>query len=221
MAELISTTLIRPFEARDRQTVRAIACDSADMGKPIESIFPDREVAADLLVGYYTDYDPSSTWVAQQGETIVGYVNGCFDNRRYGLAMFWIIVPCVLAKAFKRGTLFKKEIQALISGMLRNWRRLFCWRKESFNSHQAHLHIGIAAAVRGQGVGERLVQALLEGAKARGVSEITASVHSGNTSACVFFERLGFKIEGRYPMVMARGQSLELYHSLLYVKKII
>ena len=47
---------VRPFEPRDRQAVRVICCDSADRGKPIEDLFPDRDLAADVLTAYYTDY---------------------------------------------------------------------------------------------------------------------------------------------------------------------
>ncbi len=210
--------LIRPFEFRDRQVIRDICCDGADQGKPVEGIFPDREVAADILTGYYTDYEPGSTFVAQAHGTVVGYVNGCFDNRRYGLTMFWIIVPCALWKAVVRKTMFKKEFWALINGMVRNGHRLLVWRKESFHSHEGHMHIGVAQAGRGCGVGGRLVRALLAAARARGIDRITAGVHSANIPARGFFEHLGFVPAKSYPMVMVREGHMEHYRSLCYVK---
>jgi ribosomal protein S18 acetylase RimI-like enzyme len=151
---------IRPYKAEDRAALRTLCCDVADKGSPIENFFSDREVAADLLTKYYTDYEPQSTFVAQCDGRLVGYINGCMDNRRHGLAMFWLIMPALLIKAFKHGIFFQPEIHQLLRGMLKNWRRVFVWRRKSFHSHQGHLHIGIAGDFRGQQVGRNLVNTL-------------------------------------------------------------
>ena len=66
--------IIRKFEDKDRAAVRKICCDTADRGEPIERFFPDREVAADLLTGYYTDYEPSSTFVGEFQAQVVDVV---------------------------------------------------------------------------------------------------------------------------------------------------
>lgn len=213
--------LVRSFRPCDRQAVRGICCDTADKGAPIEGFFHDRECAADLMTGYYTDYEPSSAFVAEHEGTVVGYALGCLDNRRYGLVMFWILVPRTLLKGLVRGTLFRREVWRLAAGAARNWRRMFVWRKQSFHSHQGHMHIGIAAGFRGRHVGRDLVKALLAHAVAQGIEELTASVHDGNIPACRFFEHLGFEARERYPMIVAQQGRLEHYHSVLYVKKII
>ena len=217
----MSNVIIRGFQAGDREAVRTICCDTADRGKPIERFFPDRQCAADLLTGYYTDYEPSSTFVAQAQGRVVGYIDGCFDNRRYGLVMFWILIPRALFQGFKNGTLFRREFWRMAGAMLGNWPRLFAWRKQSFHSHQGHVHISIAEGFRGQHIGEQLMEAFFNYARTKGVGEISASVHDGNTAACRFLERIGFEVKEHYPMVMARGDVWERYNSLLYVKKII
>ena len=190
----------------------------ADRGGPIENFFPDREVAEDLLTKFYTDYEPGSTFVAESDGRLAGYINGCMDNRRYGLVVMWILMPALLIKAFKRGVFFRPEVHQLLRGALKNWRRVFVWRKKSFHSHQGHLHIGIAGDFRGQQVGRNLMKALLDHASGRGLSEIAASVHDANKAAMVFFEAQGFKVRERYPMVLIRDGKEEHYHSLLYVK---
>jgi ribosomal protein S18 acetylase RimI-like enzyme len=192
----------------------------ANHGLPIENTFSDREVAADLLTKYYTEYEPHSTFVALCDKRIVGYINGCMDNRRYGLVMFWLLMPSLLVKAFKRGIFFRPEIRQLLGGMLKNWRRIFVWRKSSFHSHQGHLHIGIEGDFRGQQVGRNLLNALVDHAAGLGISELAASVHDGNTAASIFFEAQGFSVRERYPMVMIHDGKEEHYHSLLYVKTI-
>src|SRR5271156_577759 len=101
---------IRPYKTGDKASLRTLCCDVADRGGPIEGIFPDRDVAADLLTKYYTDYEPQSSFVALCDQQVVGYINGCMDNRRYGLVICWLIMPAMLIKAFKRGLFFRREI---------------------------------------------------------------------------------------------------------------
>ena len=192
----------------------------ADRGSPIENFFPDREVAGDLLTKYYTDYEPESTFVAVCDNRVVGYINGCCDNRRYGLVVFFLIMPLLLIKGFKRGVFFRPELHQLLRGMFKNWRRLFAWRKSSFHSHQGHLHIGVAGDSRHQKVGRHLLQALLAHAAGSGISEIAASVHEANKEARVFFEAQGFEVREKNPMILIRNGKEEHYHSLLYAKNI-
>ena len=211
---------IRPYKADDLDSLRTLCCDVADRGAPIENFFPDRDVAADLLTKYYTDYEPQSTFVAECDGRIVGYINGCMDNRRYGLVMFWLLMPPLLIKAFKGGIFSRPEIRQLLRGSLKNWRRIFVWRKKSFHSHQGHLHIGIANGFRGQQIGRNLINTLAEYALQMGIGELTASVHDANKAAGIFFETQGFVVRERYPMVLIRDGKQEHYHSLLYVKTI-
>jgi len=211
---------IRPYIKEDRDQLRTLCCDVADRGGPIENFFPDRDVAADLLTNYYTDYEPQSTFIADCDGRLVGYINGCMDNRRYGLVMFWLLTPALLAKAFKRGLFFRPEILHLLRGIFKNWRRIFVWRKKSFHSHQGHLHIGIAGDFRGQKLGQKLLEALVGHAARLGISEIAASVNDANKAAEFFFESQGFAVRERYPMVLVREGKEEHYHSLLYVKTI-
>ena len=211
---------IRPYKEADREALRKLCCDVADRGGSIENFFPDREVAADMLTKYYTDYEPESTFVALSDTHLVGYINGCMDNRRYGLVMFWLLIPALLIKGLKRRIFVHPEIQQLVGGALRNWRRIFVWRKKSFHSHQGHLHIGIAQDYRGQQLGAQLLKALINHAAGSGVSELAASVHEANTAAGRFFGAQGFVVRERNPMIIVRNGKEEHYQSLSYVKTI-
>ncbi len=159
--------------------------------------------------------------MAESDGKIVGYVNGCLDNRRFGLAMTFLLIPKLLVKGLGRGVFWRKEFWNIVQAMLKNWRRLFVWRQKSFHSYQGHLHVGIAKDFRGQDIGGRLVCSLMDYAKGRGITEMTASVHAGNVPACRFFESAGFEAREQYPMVMAQGDSWVKYHSIVYVKKLV
>ena len=117
---------IRPYNLKDRAALRMLCCDVADRGGPIENFFPDRDLAADLLTKYYTDYEPQSTFVAECDGRLVGYINGCMDNRRYGLVMFWILMPLLLVKGFKRGIFFRRETRQMISRDVKKLAQDFC-----------------------------------------------------------------------------------------------
>ena len=211
---------IRPFSNTDREVLRQICCNVADRGNPIENFFPDREFAADLLIKYYTDYEPENSFVAESNGQVVGYINASLDNRRYGLVLIFIIIPFAFLKGIIRGVFFRIELWRIVKASLANWRRLFVLRKTSFGSHQGHMHIGILKNFRHQKVGKLLVERIIQHASNSPIEEISASVNDQNSGACRFFERLGFVIKERHPMMMAEGQSFKQYEALTYVKKI-
>ena len=149
-------------------------------------------MAADLLTKYYTDYEPQSTFVAIMRWTLVGYINGCMDNRRYGLVMFWLLMPALLIKAFKRGIFFRPEIRQLLRGALKigagylfGVRNLFIAIKGICISASRE----IFAVSRWVGIWSRPWWTMPMG---MGIAELAASVHDANKAAGDFFEAQGF-----------------------------
>ena len=211
---------IRAYNKLDRDAIRQICCDVADRGGAIENFFPDRDFAADILTGYYTDYEPENSFVAESDGKVVAYVNGCLDNRRFGLVLLFIITPQLILKGLIRGVFFHPEFWQIFRAMLQNWRRIFIWRKKSFHSHQGHMHIGVSKAFRRQQIGKQLVNAFLNYAREQKIDQMTASVHDGNLAACRFFDSLGFIAQEHYPMIVAYGNSFKEYYSIFYVKNL-
>lgn len=216
----MSNDIIRDYKPTDRLAVRRICGDTADKGGPVENFFPDRDCIVDVLCAYYTDYEPQSLFVAEHENQVVGYVMSCMDNRRYGLAMIFIIIPKALLKAFVRGVLFKSQFWRLLGGTMQNWPRLFAWRKKSFHSHTGHVHLGIFKEFRSRHLGTQLLDQILVYAKKHHIESLCASVHDGNEKAARFFEKHQFTKVEKNPMVMYYAGKLVKYHSLLYVKKI-
>ena len=191
--------IVRPYVLGDRVSVRAIACETADRGGPVERFFPDRDVFADLVTRYYTDDEPQSTWVAESDGQLVGYVTGCLDTRRYWRRMAWRIVPRAVATAAVRGVFGARQTWRLLGGGLR---ACLCggWRKCLVpTAYAAHLHVNVRRDFRGQAVGRRLVERFFDSARAAGVRGIHLGVRENNRSACRFFERLGFALLSRHP----------------------
>src|SRR5271154_414309 len=105
---------IRPYALRDRDALRQICADTADSGQPIECIFPDREVFADLLTNYYTQFEPQSAFVADNNGKVVGYLTGCVNTKRFLRVMTWRIVPVIFVKALLRGALWHPQTIRLV-----------------------------------------------------------------------------------------------------------
>ena len=210
--------LIRPFEPRDRHAIRTLACDTADRGRPIDHLFRDRELVADLITRYYTDAEPQATWVAEDGGALIGYVTGCLDSRRYRRAMAWRIAPRAVLAAVGRGILWAPQTwrfvwvgaQSLCLGGL--------WRSVPLGTYPAHLHVNLRQAYRSQRVGRQLVEAFLTQLQQAGVRGIHVAVREDNVTACAFFTGLGFADFGRYPMVLLEASTSRRQDGIIYVK---
>ena len=189
---LTSQVIVRVYEPRDQAALRQIACETADRGEPIGRVFPDHELIADLLTRYYTDYDPTAVWVAEEGGRLIGYLTGCLDSHRYWRTMRWRVIPRALIRAIGHGTAWSGRTWGFVQRGLLNWWRAACRRHISLAEYPAHLHVNLRAGFRGQRVGERLLQRFCDQACAARVRGIHVVVRKDNAMAQRLFERAGF-----------------------------
>jgi len=85
-------------------------------------------------------------------------------------------------------------------------------------AHCGHLGMGLYPDYRGRGLGERLIRAALEAARAAGFERIELSVYGRNTRAAALYRRVGFvhegtrvrgkKVDGHYDDVHMMGMLL-------------
>ena len=211
---------IRPYEPRDRAGLRQICCDTADAGQPVERFFPDREVVADLLTNYYTEREPQSVFVADKNGEVVGYLTGCVDTKWFVWVMTRRIVPAVLIKALFRGTLWHRQTIKLLRANLSLWLKNGYRSRTTLDEHPAHLHVNMRQGFRGQHLGQRLVEAFCERARAAGVRGVHAGVSAENLRACHFFEELGFVELHREPRSHSMDGSGRLLYTIIYGKKL-
>jgi len=210
--------IIRPFKLQDKATVRRISCDTANRGEPIDTIFPDREVVADLLTRYYTDYEPNATWVAERASEVVGYLTGCLNTNRYLRAMVLNVVPKAVFHAIGRGALLRRETWSSIKVAARYVRTPGFSRHVPLKEYPAHLHINVRQEFRGQHVGQLLMGRFIEQACTAGVPGIHASVREDNAGGRRFFERMGFTPLFRRPIVLLDKVTHEIRHTIIYGK---
>lgn len=194
--------VIRPYEARDRAAVRHICCETADRGEPVESFFSDRELVADLVTRYYTDFEPETSWVAERDGRVVGYLTGALDTARHERVMARRILAPAIFGALRRGALWRRETWRMISVLPQALRGFAHRRHIPLGDYPAHLHIDLLGEGRGQHIGHRLMAVFLERLRTAGARGTHASVRGDNASACAFFEHLAFRRAGEYSTVL-------------------
>jgi RimJ/RimL family protein N-acetyltransferase len=72
-------------------------------------------------------------------------------------------------------------------------------------AHDATMGMGLREAYRGRGLGERLLRATLDAARAAGLERVSLTVYARNTGAVALYRKVGFAIEG----TRVRGKKLD------------
>ena len=183
--------LIRKYKPDDRQEVRRIVYETSFLEKA-ELFFREKEILADSLTLYFTDYEPESSFVACSDGKVVGYLIGVKDTRRMNSTLLSKVYPKIFLKALKHGIFFKKEhrgffynfFKALLAGE---------FSVPSFDKEfPAAFHINIDKQFRGRGLGEKLINSFLEYLKENGITAVHLSTMSEESKE--FFIKMKFKV---------------------------
>jgi len=211
---------VRPYRPADRDFVRQISCDTAERGEPVEQFFNNRQLVADLLTRYYTDFSPHTLWVAEAEGQVVGYLTGALNTRDYRRVMFWEIVPRTVIRAVFRGLLWNPQVWRLCaSGLSTFWVGGFR-RKIPLNVYPAHLHVNLKEGYRGQNLGRALMEKFIDQAAKAGVPGVHAVVRGDNSASLSFFERMGFAPLSRQPVIFLEGESYKKHYTVVFGRKL-
>jgi ribosomal protein S18 acetylase RimI-like enzyme len=185
--------LIRPYRAEDRARVREIAYATGFMGESPAWYWRDAESFAEIWTGWYTDHEPESAFVADDGGDVLGYLVGCADTARAPSPR-----DAIVRQLVRRQLLFRPGTAGFF------WRSLLdTWRDGDVPSGElrdrrwpAHLHINLLPAARGKGAGRGLVEAWLARLRALGSPGCHLGTLAENTSGIAFFRSVGFAAHG-------------------------
>src|SRR5437870_530561 len=134
---------IRHLQPADRARVRELCCETGFLGNPIDPVFEDRELFADYLTAYYTNWEPESSFVLLLNGEIRGYLLG---SRRPFLQQCYAFY--LNLSLFIRGTLRYRRYNAASKKFVQ-WILRTAWREvPAAPRRTAHFHINLLADAR-------------------------------------------------------------------------
>lgn len=160
---------IRAYRKADRETIRRLCCDTGFLGGPVEALFQDRELFADLFTRPYLEHEPEWAFVAESNGQVAGYVLGSvcrhFDRVLIWTG-FWTTLKMLLRLALGRygnHPRSRRFIRWLLTAGFRE--------QPKHPPGAAHLHIQIDRGYRGRGVARQLWEHFESRLRATGVKQ--------------------------------------------------
>jgi GNAT superfamily N-acetyltransferase len=208
---------IRKFKPVDRDSVRDIAWETAFLGEPADFFFSGKDILADFLTLYFTDYEPDSCFVAESGGRVVGYLIGSTDCRVMESVFKKKILAGLTAKFVFSGSVFRRKNLLMIRGFLRSFFKGEFNMEDPVIDYPATMHINLKKDFRGRGAGALLISAFQEYLRAERVKGVHLATMS--SLAGEFFAKQGFSLLSQYPRSYFRsfGKETTVY---IYAKKL-
>lgn len=185
---------IRPYRSPDREDIRRLCCDTGFLGRPIDRIFCDRGLFADLHTTPYLEYEPEWAFVAEANGRLAGYLLG---SVRHDFP--WLLVYEGSRTALRMGSRSLKGVYDYHprSRLYVHWLLTRSFRERPKHpSGAAHMHFNVAAPYRGRGVGLALWHAYERALRAAGIHH-----YFGEFFSC----------SGRRPELAYRRYGLRIY----------
>lgn len=212
---------IQHLESRCRRDIREICCDTADRGRPIDPIFLDRELMADLITRFYTDIEPRTTWVVLQESNTIAYLTASFNTSQFRKKWWLSILPRALGSALLRPSFWKKQTLKFLIALIRTLLQQSSFKNRFLHDYPAHLHINVKAEFRQKKLGEKLIHTFVTQALSEGVPGVHAITRSDNEGACRFFTRMGFQELERRPCVWPNQNGYCYFDTVIYGKRLV
>ncbi|CAF0697449.1 GNAT family N-acetyltransferase [Candidatus Methylacidithermus pantelleriae] len=193
----------RFFQKQDREAIRRICADTGFLGHPIDPVFEDRELFADYLTRYYTDWEPESTLVCERDGQVVGYLTGCRKPiRRF---LFHLLYnPYLFFRAFYRWWAWPYR-----SSTRRYLRWVLCkgWREVPYAPRGVpHFHINLLPQARNVASTRALIDKFLAYLVASGEKSVYGQVVTwGDRRSEKLFLRYGFRVLDRRELTKYRA----------------
>ncbi len=207
---------IRHYEARDREAVRRVCCDTGFLGRPIDPLFEDRELFADYLTRYYTDKEPESSFVLEKGGEIRGYLLGC---RRPGYNQAFNAYHNVWLLCRGVWRYFAKPYNAA-SRRFARWILTQAWKEVPASPKRTpHFHINLLEDARSVAETRELIDSYLGYLRGRGEKSVYGQmVVFENRRSERMFARYGFKVLNRAVVTKYKEQNPDPVYLFTVIK---
>ena len=190
---LVSESVIRPYEARDRAEVRRLCCETGFLGNPIDPIFEDRELFADYLTDYYLKLEPEASFVVEISGELKGYLLG---SRRPKLQQFYSFFQnlSLVTRGLLRYPRYNATSKKFVHWILCNgWREV-----PAAPRNVPHFHINLLVEARSVPTTRAIMDAYLLYLTKCGEKQVYGQMTTfHNRRGTKMFERYGFKVINR------------------------
>ena len=186
---------IRSYRETDRDAVRRLCCQTGFLGTPIDPVYEDRQLFADFLTTYYTDWEPESSFVVEIDGEIRGYLLGSRRPLRNQLYSFWQNISLFL-KALTRYFRYNAASRRFVL-----WTLAHGWREVPATPRRVpHFHINLLPDARKMSTTRALMSAYLSYLYRCGEKRVYGQI-------VTFESRRGEKMFERYGfIVLNRGE---------------
>ena len=184
---------IRSYRRSDRDAVRRLCCQTGFLGAPIDPVYEDRQLFADFLTTYYTDWEPESSFVIEIDGEIRGYLLGSRKPLRNQLYSFWQNISLFL-KALTRYFRYTAASRRFVRWILMNG-----WREVPAAPRRVpHFHINLLPEARKMSTTRALMSAYLSYLYRCGEKRVYGQIVTFESRRGEqMFERYGFKVLNR------------------------
>lgn len=168
---------IRKYQAKDKPAALKILVETSRL--PAEN--PKDIKYLELMYNdYYTEVEPENCFVAvNEEDEAVGYIICAENHKRF-------------ADTFKK--FYLPEIKELGFGYYLRALMDIYGHKAYAKKYPAHLHINVLNVCQGQGTGTKLINALKDELRKKGVKGLMLSCAADNDGAIRFYKRNGLKV---------------------------
>lgn len=177
---------MRPFHPSDLPGMYRVCLATGDAGGDATALYRDPELLAHVYCGPYPVADPGLTFVVVDEHGVAGYVVATADTEAFAAwceASWWPALRERLPLASDPGDGTRDH--ELLSHVRTPP------AAQAPEGHPAHLHVDVLPRLQGQGWGRRLIAAVADALRARGVPGLHLVVDARNTRAVGFYEHVG------------------------------
>jgi len=209
---------VRKVRKQDEWQLIEICADTAIAGKPIDPLFSDRELFADLMLGYYLNDEPEHTLVVEEDGYVVGYLAGSTNPRaqwgiiKSGASVVWDMTEKLVSGEYADFPQNRQFLKWLFTRMPLEM------PKHPKNS--AHAHFNLIERVRGRGLGSLLISSALSSFREdlEGLDHLYGEVIAHPGKPLRRFENMGFEIYDKKRTTLYEGHLLDPVYLACIVK---
>jgi len=181
---------IRQYRKDDRAYIRDIAYNTAFLGESAGAFIKGKDIFADFLTLYHTDYEPASCFVAEVDGRVVGYLLGANNAAHFRRIFPFRVFPRLLTQVIINGALLRKKNIIFVFHCLLSFLKREFKTPDFTREYPASLHVNIEQGFRNLGIGSRLVNAYLDYLRSKKIEGVYLATMSDKAAS--FFKAQGF-----------------------------